>query len=126
MQEILDKIRIAVYKYGIRVTDFFRDYDKLRSGVITETQFESALSLCVQRQAHLNMNDIRKLAEFYRRPDGRIFYKEFVDSMDHAFNIPEFEKKPLTQVIRPGQGILSRVRSSSLSPPPLHRCRSSR
>ena len=30
--------RIVVYKNGIRTTEFFRDHDKLRSGVITENQ----------------------------------------------------------------------------------------
>ncbi len=110
----MDKIRIATFKYGIRISDFFKDYDKLRSGVITEGQFESALSLSVQKQAYLNMNDIKKLTEYYRRPDGRVYYKEFVDSMESAFNIPELEKKPLTQVIRPGQGLLSRVGSINL------------
>lgn len=89
--------------------DFFRDYDKLRSGLISETQFQSSISLAVEKRAHLNQNDIKKLTEYYRQPDGRIFYKDFVDSMDHAFNIPEFEKKPLTEIIRPGKGILSRV-----------------
>jgi hypothetical protein len=55
------------------------------------------------------MNDINKLTEYYRRPDGRVYYKEFVDSMENAFNIPELEKKPLTQVCRPGRGLLSKV-----------------
>lgn len=55
------------------------------------------------------MNDIKKLTEYYRRPDGRVYYKEFVDSMENAFNIPELEKKPLTQVSRPGLGLLSKV-----------------
>ena len=91
------------------MSDFFKDYDKLRSGVITEGHFESALSLSVQKQAFLNMNDIQKLSEYYRRPDGRVYYKEFVDAMDNAFTIPELEKKPLTQVFRPGQGLLSKV-----------------
>jgi hypothetical protein len=54
------------------------------------------------------MNDIKKLAEYYRRPDGRIYYKEFVDSMENAFNIPELEKKPLI-LCRPGRGLLSKV-----------------
>lgn len=35
--------------------------------------------------------------------------------MENAFNIPELEKKPLTQVVRPGQGLLSRVRRMHLS-----------
>ncbi|CAF3560484.1 unnamed protein product [Rotaria sordida] len=116
IQEISDKIRIATFKYGIRISDFFKDYDKLRSGIITEGQFESALSLSVQKQACLNMNDIKKLTEYYRRPDGRIYYKEFIDRMENAFNIPELEKKPLTQVYRPGQGLLSRPLNTNLTP----------
>lgn len=55
------------------------------------------------------MNDIKKLTEYYRRPDGRVYYKEFVDIMENAFNIPELEKKPLIQVVRPGRGLLSKV-----------------
>ena len=34
----LPSCRIVVYKNGIRTTEFFRDHDKLRSGVITENQ----------------------------------------------------------------------------------------
>jgi hypothetical protein len=55
------------------------------------------------------MSDIKRLAEYYRRSDGRIYYKKFVDSMENAFNISELEKKPLTQVFPPGQGLLSKV-----------------
>jgi len=58
------------------------------------------------------MNDIKKLTEYYRQPDGRVYYKEFVASMEHAFNIPELEKKPLNQVTRPGRGLLSKVKKS--------------
>lgn len=35
---MFDKIRIAVHKNGIRTTEFFKDHDKLRSGVITRNQ----------------------------------------------------------------------------------------
>lgn len=38
LDEIFARIRDAVYKNGIRTTEFFRDHDKLRSGVITENQ----------------------------------------------------------------------------------------
>ena len=34
-------IRVVVYKNGIRTTEFFRDHDKLRSGIITENQVGS-------------------------------------------------------------------------------------
>ena len=38
LNEVFQRIRDAVYKNGIRTTEFFRDHDKLRSGVITENQ----------------------------------------------------------------------------------------
>ena len=38
LDEIFQKIQDAIYKNGIRTTEFFRDHDKLRSGVITENQ----------------------------------------------------------------------------------------
>lgn len=43
VQEIIDRISIICYKNGIRITDFFKDFDRLRSGVITERQFASEI-----------------------------------------------------------------------------------
>ena len=39
----LPSCRMVVYKNGIRTTEFFRDHDKLRSGVITENQVRGTL-----------------------------------------------------------------------------------
>ncbi|XP_019861507.1 PREDICTED: uncharacterized protein LOC109589982, partial [Amphimedon queenslandica] len=39
IQDIINQIRDTVYKYGIRTTEFFTDFDKLRSGLVTENQF---------------------------------------------------------------------------------------
>ena len=38
LQHILSKIGNVVFKNGIRTTEFFKDHDKLNSGVITENQ----------------------------------------------------------------------------------------
>jgi len=38
LQQVLLKISNAVYKNGVRTTEFFKDHDKLNSGVITENQ----------------------------------------------------------------------------------------
>ena len=40
---IIDRIRTAIYKNGGRTTEFFRDHDKLRSGIITENQVSQSL-----------------------------------------------------------------------------------
>lgn len=38
LQQILSKIGNVVFKNGIRTTEFFKDHDKLNSGVITQNQ----------------------------------------------------------------------------------------
>ena len=105
----MDKISIACHKEGIRIGDFFKDYDKLRSGVITDRQFATALTYGVQKQANLSNDEISQLTEYYRRNDGRCEYKPFMDTVENVFNIPDMEKKPLAKVTRPPNGLLAKV-----------------
>ncbi|XP_013383058.1 uncharacterized protein LOC106153608 [Lingula anatina] len=109
LQQSFDKIRVAVFKNGVRTPEFFRDHDKLRSGIITENQFVCGLSLAIGKEAQLSRNEIQKIAEFYKTPDGRVRYKEFCDMMENAFNIPDLDKKPTESVVRPPRGALSRT-----------------
>ncbi|XP_071105662.1 EF-hand calcium-binding domain-containing protein 6-like [Haliotis cracherodii] len=108
LNQIFDRIRVAVYKSGIRTIEFFKDHDKLRSGMITENQFVCGLALAVGKEAQLSRPEIQKVVEFYRQPDGRIKYKEFCDIMENAFNIPDLDKKPTQEAVRPPKGALSR------------------
>lgn len=109
IEDIFDKIRIAVHKHGIRTTEFFKDHDKLRSGVITRSQFNCGLSLCCGKQANLSRDEIDVIIDFYQTEDGRVKYKEFCHLMENAFNVPDLEKKPTTDVYRPPTGALAKV-----------------
>ena len=40
IESLLERIKDGVYKKGIRTTEFFRDFDKLRSGLVTENQVQ--------------------------------------------------------------------------------------
>jgi len=73
-----------VYKNRVRTIEFFKDYDKLRSGIITENQFICGLSLAIGKEAQLSRQEIQKITEFYRTPDGRVQYKEFSDMMENG------------------------------------------
>lgn len=108
LQEVFDRIRIAVHKHRVRTPEFFKDYDPLRSGVITEQQFICGLSLAIGSEAQLSRGDMQKVVEFYKRSDGRVGYKEFVDMLENVFNEPDLEKKPLQTVYRPPTGALGR------------------
>lgn len=108
VQQVFDRIRVAVYKNRVRTTEFFKDYDKLRTGIITENQFVCGLSLAIGKEAQLTRPDIQKIVEFYKLDDGRVQYKEFCDMMENAFNVPDLEKKPTLEVTRPPDGLLGR------------------
>lgn len=84
LNTIFEKIRVAVFKNGIRTTEFFKDHDKLRSGIITENQFVCGLALAVGKEAQLSRAEIQKVVEYYRQPDGRVKYKEFCDIMENG------------------------------------------
>lgn len=84
MQEVFDRIRIAVHKHRVRTPEFFKDYDPLRSGVITEQQFICGLSLAIGSEAQLSRGDMQKVVEFYKRSDARVGYKEFVDMLENG------------------------------------------
>lgn len=109
IQEVFDKIRVAVHKNGIRTTEFFKDHDKLRSGVITRNQFICGLSLCCGTQANLSRDEIEMLVEYYVTEDDRVRYKEFCHLMENAFNIPDLEKRPMADVYRPPIGALAKM-----------------
>jgi len=101
--------QVAVYRAGIRTTEFFKDYDRLRCGRITERQFLSALKLAVGNEAQLVPENGERIVGFYRCPDGSVNYREFCEMLENAFNIPHLDKKPTQSVARPPTGALGRV-----------------
>lgn len=108
LRSTFEKIRVAVFKNGIRTTEFFRDHDKLRSGIITENQFVCGLSLACGKEAQLSKAEIQAVANHYKTPDDRVCYKEFCDIMESTFNVPGLEKHPTVHPVRPPRGALTR------------------
>lgn len=108
LQQLLDRLRVAVFKNGIRTTDYFKDFDKLNHGIMSINQFMQALTMAMGKEAQLTPEEMNKLAMFYQCPDGRVEYKEFCDFLENAFMIPDLEKKPTQEVVRPPLGSLGR------------------
>ncbi|ELU01670.1 hypothetical protein CAPTEDRAFT_182794 [Capitella teleta] len=108
LQQILDKIRVAVFKNRVRTTEFFKDYDRHKCGMITENQFQCGLALAIGKEAQLSRSEIQVVGEFYKQPNGMVNFKEFCDMLENAFNIPDLDKKPTQVVVRPPVGALGR------------------
>ena len=84
LQQLLDRVRVAIYKRRVRSTEFFKDYDKLRSGVVTVNQFMAALVLAIGKEAQLTETELVKIVNFYKTPDGRVEYREFCDMLENG------------------------------------------
>ena len=104
-KSLFDRLHVAIFKNRIRTTEFFRDHDKLRSGIITRNQFIRGLTLAqdgVQLGASLLTEDeIQKIADHYSDINHMVHYKEFCNRMENTFNIPNLEKKPTLNPVRP-------------------------
>ncbi|CAH8654694.1 unnamed protein product [Heterobilharzia americana] len=108
---IVDRIKVAVYNRGIRVLDFFVDYDKLRHDEVTQHQFMCALLSAVGKEARLNCGEVQMLANYYRskRNPQMVNYREFCREIDSPFHTLQLEKDPLKQISMPPTGALSKA-----------------
>ncbi|VDP90274.1 unnamed protein product [Echinostoma caproni] len=107
---IMDRIKFAVHRRGIRVMEFFTDYDKLRHDAVTEHQFVCALLLAIGKEAQLTRPEVQMIANYYRKNDNPdlISYREFCRQVDSPFLVLNLEKDPLKQPSWPAPGMLSR------------------
>ena len=99
LNQIFDKLRVATFKNGIRSLEFFKDHDRLRSGIITENQFICGLVLAAGKEAQLSRAEIQKIVEFYRVPDGRVQYREFCDMLENSEWVSYFFVKSVKQLL---------------------------
>ncbi|VDM30362.1 unnamed protein product, partial [Hydatigera taeniaeformis] len=108
VHQVLERIGFAVYRRGIRVQDFFVDFDPLRHDEVTENQFKLALDRALG--AEVQPTDAQKLFNFFRskKNSDMIAYRQFCKEVDFYFQEMDLEKRPLVQPQRPYPGALSR------------------
>lgn len=66
-EDQLNRLKAKVYRDRIRCQEFFRDFDKLRAGVVTIPQFRIALSMSGLR---LNEAEFQGLVQMFRSSEG--------------------------------------------------------
>ncbi|KXS18145.1 hypothetical protein M427DRAFT_29885 [Gonapodya prolifera JEL478] len=102
LELILNKIRSVVYASRLRVAELFKDFDRLRSGFVTRSQFVRCVLMCVQKaHSHSAVSD-RECAllakTFDVRADGTANWTLFVDAIDHVFGPKNLESRPTASV----------------------------
>jgi hypothetical protein len=89
----MENIQKIVKQKNLRIGEFMRDFDPLRSGSITETQFLSCLSMM---KIYLTRRESELLVEKYRNPEKvvkEVQWRDFCDKVDEVFVIKKLEKR---------------------------------
>ena len=97
VEDVLARLRQACKEQRIRIAEFFRDFDKLRSGYITESQFRIGLNMS---KIVLSNGEFRMLADEFQAPKtgAHIKWKEFSDCVDEVFTKKGLEKDNQAEV----------------------------
>lgn len=92
VEDVLARVRLFCKQHRTRVAEFFRDFDKLRSGFITEAQFRIGLNMA---KIVLSNYEFEQLVEHFRAPkEGRhVRWRDFSDAVDEVFTKKGLEKQ---------------------------------
>jgi len=97
VEDIIAKLRQCCKEQRIRISEFFRDFDKLRSGSITEAQFRIGLNMS---KIVLSGKEFRSLADRFQSPKegAHILWREFSDCVDEVFTKKNLERSVDIQI----------------------------
>jgi len=99
LDDVLSRIRKECSQKRIRLQEFFRDFDRLRSGNITQPQFRIGMSMA---KIDLSTAEFEILINSYASELQNMFrWKEFCDAIDVAFQIKNLEKDVTVDFVQP-------------------------
>lgn len=91
LDDVIARIRQSCKQQRIRIGEFFRDFDKLRSGFITEAQFRIGLNMA---KIVLSSHEFEELVNHFQAPkEGKhVKWRDFCDLVDEVFTKKGLEK----------------------------------
>lgn len=100
LEDLLSRMKKKIKQDRIRIHEFLRDFDKLRSGAITNTQFRLGLDMA---GLQLSNQEFDLLVEHFKHETrlDNIRWKDFCDRIEDVFTTKGLEKQPLTNVTNP-------------------------
>ncbi|XP_060524821.1 uncharacterized protein LOC132701132 isoform X3 [Cylas formicarius] len=85
-----NKIRAAIFRMGINLLEYFKPLDPHNNCLISESQFISVIRRQLGATIGLSEQEVAELADYFRVPDGRIYYSQLCDVINDS--VPEFSK----------------------------------
>lgn len=104
-EDVEHNLKKLVLRHRIRLADAFRDFDPLRSKLITESQFASGLGSIKFPHYTITQQDIDLLISKYEQvafdSAKQIRYQDFIDEIDSVFTKSYLEKRPRDSYVEP-------------------------
>ena len=91
LTDLLARLRRTVKEKRIRVSDFMRDFDKLRHGNITKEQFRLTMNMAMLPLSEQEFQQICKGFACENKA-GYIRWKDFTDCVDEVFGTKQLER----------------------------------
>ncbi|KAJ3405397.1 hypothetical protein HDU80_001425 [Chytriomyces hyalinus] len=104
VEAVENKIRAHIWAKRIRLGELFADFDKLRSGFLTRSQFRRCLGGAMETGVPLTEGEYNVLIDSYKGigiHEGRIKWHKFVDSIDKVFGAKQLERTPTLYIPAP-------------------------
>ena len=91
IDDVIARIRTKAKQQGIRIAEFFRDFDRLRSGFITAAQFRIGLTMA---KCPISQGEFAQLSEAFKAPKegAHIRWRDFSDQVDEVFTAKGLEQ----------------------------------
>ena len=89
LDDVLARLRRRCMEERIRINEFLRDFDKLRSGHITVAQLRIGLNMA---KISLSAAEFQLIVDGFGTADKRIRWRDFVDAVDEVFTKKNLEK----------------------------------
>jgi len=91
VDDVIARIRQLTKQQRIRVSEFFRDFDRLRSGHITAAQFRIGLTMA---KCQISQGEFQLLCTVFKAPKegDHVCWRDFSDRVDEVFTTKGLEK----------------------------------
>jgi Ca2+-binding EF-hand superfamily protein len=96
LEDLLSRIRNLVKQQRIRIHEFIRDFDRLRSGFVTMNQIRSAFSMA---KLPLSDAEYKLICNHYSLEDQRINYVKLIEDIDNVFTQKRLEKSNIEVIL---------------------------
>jgi len=97
VHQLLEKLKASVFKSRLRLREFFKDFDTLRTGIVTAAKFRTALD-----ESGLKLSDpeFAVLTSHFADPADpkRVRFEDMLDQIDSVFNTAGMETDPASTV----------------------------